>query len=217
MKKTSDKSKAKPTVTSSVRIIGGQFKRRSIAFIDADGLRPTPDRLRETLFNWLLADIYDACVLDSCAGSGVLGFEALSRGAAHCTFIEINNVQSKLLAQSAEQLQIESNDYQIIGGAAEQVLNQKGGFEQPFDIVFIDPPYAQNLWQPILHALINNHLITADTLIYLESDKDLSAQLDDLIDNLNEENKNQNLTRFECLKQTKVGQVVAGLYRLESS
>ncbi|WP_367109070.1 16S rRNA (guanine(966)-N(2))-methyltransferase RsmD [uncultured Psychrobacter sp.] len=217
MKKTSDKSKAKPTVTSSVRIIGGQFKRRSIAFIDADGLRPTPDRLRETLFNWLLADIYDACVLDSCAGSGVLGFEALSRGAAHCTFIEINNVQSKLLAQSAEQLQIESNDYQIIGGAAEQVLNQKGGFEQPFDIVFIDPPYAQNLWQPILSALINNHLITADTLIYLESDKDLSERLDDLTARLNEKVKTQNLTRFECLKQTKVGQVVAGLYRLTSS
>ena len=61
--------------TNQVRIIGGQFKRRSISFIDADGLRPTPDRLRETLFNWLIADIHDAKVLDVCAGSGVLGLK----------------------------------------------------------------------------------------------------------------------------------------------
>ncbi|WP_211660357.1 RsmD family RNA methyltransferase, partial [Pedobacter nototheniae] len=62
-----------------------------MAFIDAEGLRPTPDRLRETLFNWLMADLFEASVLDCCAGSGVLGFEAISRGAAHCTFIEANS------------------------------------------------------------------------------------------------------------------------------
>ena len=86
--KTSHQEKS--SSAGQVRIIGGQFKRRSVSFIDAEGLRPTPDRLRETLFNWLLADIHGAYVLDSCAGSGVLGFEALSRGAAHCTFIEMN-------------------------------------------------------------------------------------------------------------------------------
>ena len=86
--------KAKSAAAGDVRIIGGQFKRRIVSFIEADGLRPTPDRLRETLFNWLLADIHGARVLDSCAGSGVLGFEALSRGAAHTTFIEVNTAQS---------------------------------------------------------------------------------------------------------------------------
>lgn len=63
--------KAKNAVAGDVRIIGGQYKRRIVSFIDAEGLRPTPDRLRETLFNWLIADIHDAKVLDSCAGSGV--------------------------------------------------------------------------------------------------------------------------------------------------
>lgn len=76
--------------SNQVRIIGGQYKRRLISFVDADGLRPTPDRLRETLFNWLLADTLDALVLDVCAGSGVLGIEALSRGAKQAVLIEPN-------------------------------------------------------------------------------------------------------------------------------
>ncbi|WP_350560645.1 16S rRNA (guanine(966)-N(2))-methyltransferase RsmD [Psychrobacter sp. CAL346-MNA-CIBAN-0220] len=218
-------NKTKNTAAGSVRIIGGQFKRRNVAFIDADGLRPTPDRLRETLFNWLLADIHGACVLDSCAGSGVLGFEALSRGAAYCTFIEANHAQSQMLLQSAEQLGIDPSSYRIIYGAAEQVLGQhpsieklfKSPSQQIFDVVFIDPPYAENLWQPILSALIEQTLITAGTLIYLEADKELNEQLDELALSLSSHLATQGLSGFECIKQTKVGQVVAGLYRLASS
>ncbi|MEC5210364.1 16S rRNA (guanine966-N2)-methyltransferase [Psychrobacter sp. PL15] len=221
--------KTKQTAAGNVRIIGGQFKRRSVNFIAADGLRPTPDRLRETLFNWLLADMHGARVLDSCAGSGVLGFEALSRGAAHCSFIETNRAQSQMLLQSAEQLGIATERYQIMQGAAEQLLSQNQGqgqsqaFQQPFDIVFIDPPYADDLWQPILTALINQSLISSDTLIYLEADKDLSPQLAELAMTLvagvagNENLARPACYRFECLKQTRVGQVVAGLYRLSSS
>ena len=230
MKKTSStrqpkkplKAKTKNSAAGDVRIIGGQFKRRSVSFIDAEGLRPTPDRLRETLFNWLIADIHDAQVLDSCAGSGVLGFEALSRGAAHTTFIEINPAQSNMLRQSAEQLRLATNSYQIIQGTAEQVLTQNQTLPHHFDIVFIDPPYAQDLWQPILTALIKRSLITTETLIYLEADKDLTLQLNQLIASLNESSAPQmetiqGIIGFECLKQTKVGQVVAGLYRLSSS
>jgi len=214
--------KSKNAAAGDVRIIGGQFKRRIVSFIDADGLRPTPDRLRETLFNWLLADIHDAYVLDSCAGSGVLGFEALSRGAAHTTFIEINPAQSNMLRQSAEQLRLEASSYQIITGTAEQVLNQEQLTDRPFDIVFIDPPYAQDLWQPILTSLIINASINTETLIYLEADKDLSVQLKQLEASLNEKlGSPSSVIRqpiaFEYLKQTKVGQVVAGLYRLSSS
>ena len=227
MKKTSStrqpkkthKAKTKNSAAGDVRIIGGQFKRRSVSFIDAEGLRPTPDRLRETLFNWLIADIHDAQVLDSCAGSGVLGFEALSRGAAHTTFIEINPAQSNMLCQSAEQLRLSANTYQIIQGTAEQVLTQNQTLPHHFDIVFIDPPYAQDLWQPILTALIKQSLITTETLIYLEADKDLTLQLNQLVVSLNESSAPQmetiqGIIGFECLKQTKVGQVVAGLYRL---
>lgn len=213
---------AKKAAAGDVRIIGGQFKRRVVSFIDADGLRPTPDRLRETLFNWLLADIHGAHVLDSCAGSGVLGFEALSRGAAHTTFIEVNNAQAKMLHQSAEQLRLDETAYQIITGTAEQVLTQEQLTPRPFDIVFIDPPYAQDLWQPILTTLITHDLVDANTLIYLEADKDLATQLQQLEETLNKNpdtlsGTTQQIIRFECLKQTKVGQVVAGLYRLSSS
>ncbi len=207
----------KLTAAGSVRIIGGQFKRRSINFIDADGLRPTPDRLRETLFNWLLADMHSARVLDSCAGSGVLGFEALSRGALHCTFIETNPAQYQMLLQSAEQLSIDDDNYQVFYGDAEQILSQNNCFDYPFDIVFIDPPYAKDLWQPILSALIEQSLVTAETLIYLEADKDLNQQLNELVLSLNSPPTKQVLSGFECVKQTKVGQVVAGLYRLKSS
>lgn len=210
------------SAAGDVRIIGGQFKRRIISFIEADGLRPTPDRLRETLFNWLLADIHGARVLDSCAGSGVLGFEALSRGAAHTTFIEVNTAQSNMLRQSAEQLRLDTAAYTVITGTAEQVLSQNQLIEHPFDIVFIDPPYAQDLWQPILTTLITHDLIDTKTLIYLEADKDLTTQLEQLEEALNSKIDAQPATteqpiHFECLKQTKVGQVVAGLYQLSLS
>ena len=214
--------KAKNAVAGDVRIIGGQYKRRIVSFIDAEGLRPTPDRLRETLFNWLIADIHDAKVLDSCAGSGVLGFEALSRGAAHTTFIEVSSAQVTMLRQSAEQLRLDASNYQIIQGTAEQVLTQNQTIQRHFDIVFIDPPYAQDLWQPILTTLIKQSLINTETLIYLEADKDLTLQLDQLVASINESAEPladiaQSLIRFECLKQTKVGQVVAGLYQLSPS
>ncbi|MGP4789321.1 16S rRNA (guanine(966)-N(2))-methyltransferase RsmD [Psychrobacter sp. 1Y11] len=210
-------SKAQPQAAGCVRIIGGQFKRRNVTFIDGEGLRPTPDRLRETLFNWLLADIHGARVLDSCAGSGVLGFEALSRGAAHCTFIEANPAQAQRLSQNAEQLRLEADSFSIRSGKAENVLTQKQDFTQPFDIIFIDPPYADDLWQPILSTLIEQELLTSETLIYLEADKDLTVQLAQLAETLSDNKDVQSITGFTCLKQSKVGQVVAGLYQLSAS
>lgn len=216
-----NKANSHSKTAGEVRIIGGQFKRRLVTFIDADGLRPTPDRLRETLFNWLLADIYGAQVLDSCAGSGVLGFEALSRGAAYCTFIEMNNAQIKRLEHSAQQLKLTADHYKIIAGAAEQILNQNQMFDEPlsepFNIVFIDPPYAQDLWQPILTALIGRKLIDTTSLIYLEADKDLTNQLNQLTALLKQKSITADFQGFYCLKQTQVGQVVAGLYQLSSS
>lgn len=215
--KSKDRTSKLQQAAGHVRIIGGQFKRRNVTFIDSEGLRPTPDRLRETLFNWLLADIHGARVLDSCAGSGVLGFEALSRGAAHCTFIEANPAQAKRLSQNAEQLRLEADSFIIKSGKAETVLTQKQDVTQPFDIIFIDPPYGDDLWQPILSTLIEQALLTSETLIYLEADKDLTVQLAQLAETLNNNGDLQPLTGFTCLKQSKVGQVVAGLYQLSAS
>lgn len=188
------KSKKSPCTPNQVRIIGGKFKRRTVQFIDADGLRPTPDRLRETLFNWLMADILQATVLDVCAGSGVLAFEALSRGAKHATLIEANNAQAKLLHQTAQTLQLNTTEYTIINGTAEHALTQ---LDTPFDIIFLDPPYAYNLWQSLLTRLLEHSLCHRHTLIYIESDKPLATLIDSLA--------------FDVLKTTKIGQVYAGL------
>lgn len=210
---------SKTAAISDVRIIGGALKRRTVSFIDADGLRPTPDRLRETLFNWLMGDIFEARVLDAFAGSGVLGFEALSRGATNCTFIEANLKQSQQLRFSADNLKIDAARLNIIQGFAEKVLNQRN-LNAPFDIVFIDPPYALNLWQPVLIALIQNHWIDDNTLIYLEADRELAPILTHISEQLNHvlsDQNNASAFEFICQKQVKMGQVTAGLHRLKSA
>ncbi len=122
-----------------------------------------------------------------------------------------------MIQQSAQQLRLDTNHYQILHGMAEKVLTQDGHFQHPFDIVFIDPPYAEDLWKPILTTLIVQDLISVNTLIYLEADKDLDNQLAELATSLQIKLTTQGMSGFECVKQTKVGQVVAGLYRLAPS
>lgn len=183
--------------TNQVRIIGGQFKRRAISFVDADGLRPTPDRLRETLFNWLMADIHDAKALDVCAGSGVLGFEALSRGASHVVMIEPNPTQARTIEDNANILKLTHNQLSIINDTAQTVLPTLG---MPFDVIFIDPPYALDIWHDIIIGIIEHGLYHADTLCYIESDTALDDILSPFCANL--------------FKSTKIGQVHAGLFTL---
>lgn len=185
----------KHTTNASVRIIGGQHKRRLVQFLDIDGLRPTPDRLRETLFNWLTGYLGDANILDMCAGSGVLGFESLSRGAKAVTFIEFHPKQAKQLSITADTLRL-GLQCRILTGDARHILPT---LNTAFDVVFIDPPYALNLWQELLDKLITHQLIHADTLIYIESDKPLS----DII-----------TTPLTIIKDGKMGQVFAYLCQL---
>jgi len=120
-----------------IRIIGGDWRGRKLTVIDADGLRPTPDRIRETLFNWLAADCRGARVLDCFAGSGALGFEALSRGASALVAFEqnpqaVNNLRAQLRRLGSEAAEIVAGD----------TLQLLAGLERKFDIVFIDPPYG---------------------------------------------------------------------------
>ncbi len=189
-KKNNDKK------TNQVRIIGGVHKRRLLSFIDADGLRPTPDRLRETLFNWLMGALTDARVLDVCAGSGVLGFECISRGAGSAVLIEKNPLQAKQLTANAKLLHIDTTT-RIINGDAVAVIET---LSTPFDIIFIDPPYSAMLWQPLMDALQTHQLMHSDTLIYLEADKPIDAVLNE-----------QTLQQFDTVKYTKVGQAHAYL------
>lgn len=192
------KNQSKPI--SQVRIIGGQFKRQMVPFIEAEGLRPSPDRLRETLFNWLQFQLNDATVLDLCAGSGVLGFEALSRGAARVHFIELQSAQARLIAQTADKLDISPTRYEVHAGDALALLATLPC--NPVHIVFIDPPYDADLWQPLLNQLIENSLINVDTLLYIEDKRPLQQTLEGF------------KPSYERVKESKMGQVYASLIKL---
>lgn len=192
------KNPKKPNI-NHVRIIAGDYRRRNVGFIDSDGLRPTPDRVRETLFNWLMNEIVNASVLDCCAGSGVLGFEAISRGAKQVVMIEPNLAQYQQLLATKQSLNIPDNRLQCYQNTAENVLNS---LQQPFDIIFLDPPYQLNLWQTLLELLLQQDLIHQQTLIYIEADQPHEHYLPQI------------QTQFNPIKDKKMGQIYVGLYQM---
>lgn len=155
-----------PKVSAArVRIIGGTWRGRLLSFTETEGLRPTGNRIRETLFNWLMPVLPGARCLDLFAGSGALGFEALSRGAAHCSFCETHNEALTHLRKNAEMLGANAC---ILPQSALNYLNTKA---EPFDIVFIDPPFSAELWQSTLELLEAQHWLRDGAFIYVESPK----------------------------------------------
>ena len=148
-----------------LRIIGGRHRGRRLRFPAGVEIRPTPDRVRETLFNWLQPRIDGAQVLDLFAGSGALGMEALSRGAAHVTFVE----QDRRAAAAIETLAREWNESALSVQCAE-ALGWLGGAAPAtrFGIVFIDPPYDLELLVPALDRLATRDLLVPDARIYVE-------------------------------------------------
>jgi 16S rRNA (guanine966-N2)-methyltransferase len=147
-----------------VRIIGGKWRGTRLAVTDASGLRPTPDRIRETLFNWLAADCRGATVLDCFAGSGVLGLEALSRGARTLVALEQQSRAAAGLRAVAERL--DSTAIEIVVGDA---LRSIDGLQDRFDIVFIDPPYAEpQLRRLAFERLEARGLLNDSARIYFE-------------------------------------------------
>ena len=149
---------------NELRIIGGAWRGRRVKFPDIAAIRPTPDRVRETLFNWLQHDIAGSRCLDLFAGSGALGLEALSRGAGHVVFVDRER-------DVIEQLSSTLNLLRASGGLLEQrdALRFLEGSPQPFDIVFLDPPFDRDLLPGVCNALENRGWLTPNALIYLES------------------------------------------------
>ena len=162
-RETLRKSQAK--TDNRVRIIGGQWRGRKIAFADGEGLRPTGDRIRETLFNWLMPVLPDARCLDVFAGSGVLGFEALSRGAAQCTLLERNAQAVRSLRMAQQQLGAETANIVLADS-----VSWLGSASTGFDIVFIDPPFADSTLSPaaVVASLEQYKLLAEDPWIYVE-------------------------------------------------
>lgn len=149
---------------SRIRIIGGKWRGRKIEVIEAAGLRPTPDRIRETLFNWLSAFCPGAIVLDCFAGSGVLGLEALSRGARGLVALEQQPQALESLRRQAQKL--DATAIEIIGGDALASIAQ---LRQKFDLVFIDPPYARpELRLQMLQQLEAHDCLQPGAQMYLE-------------------------------------------------
>jgi 16S rRNA (guanine(966)-N(2))-methyltransferase RsmD len=152
-----------------VRLIGGRWKRSKLPVLRHAGLRPTPDRVRETLFNWLGQDLSGWRCLDAFAGSGALGFEAASRGAAQVLMLErdaklvasLRAVQQRL---GAEQVRVEAAD-------ALAWMARHGG--APFDLVLIDPPFDAALWDAALAA--GRRVLAPDGWLYLEADRAFDA------------------------------------------
>jgi len=148
-----------------LRIIGGRWRGRRLAFTATEGLRPTPDRVRETLFNWLAPVIRGAHCLDLFAGSGALGLEALSRGATRVDFVDISatvrpEIEGHLATLGATG---EGCCYQR---SAEQFLEDN---RRRYDIVFVDPPFGRQLVAPVCRELDARDALAADALVYVES------------------------------------------------
>ena len=147
-----------------VRIIGGKWRGRKIPVVDIDGLRPTSDRIRETVFNWLAMDCPGARVLDCFAGSGVLGFEAFSRAAKELIMVEKDSIAWRNLRQQAEGF--ECGQVTIILG---DIIESIPGLDSQFDIVFVDPPYAMpQLRNQVLDKLLENRLLIDGAKIFIE-------------------------------------------------
>lgn len=156
----------RPGSTNTLRIIGGKHRGRKLQFPDSRGLRPTGDRVRETLFNWLQNDIHGSVCLDLFAGSGALGFEAVSRGAAHVTMIESAAQVVARLKQNVELLG-EIQTVNIIQAKAEQWLQKN---TEQFDILFLDPPFADDRLGQVLEQLVSYGVLADNALVYVERD-----------------------------------------------
>lgn len=163
--------------SNRLRIIGGAWRGRKLSFPDSLGLRPTPDRVRETLFNWLQPVIRGARCLDLFAGSGALGFEAISRGAAQVMMVEQDAQVIASLRGTVDMLG--TTAVELVHAEALAFIRQARMLEA-FDVVFLDPPFGHHLIEACVEPLTNNGWLANHALIYLETESthdlpDLSA------------------------------------------
>lgn len=181
-----------------LRIIGGQWRSRFLPFPDVDGLRPTTDRVRETVFNWLQPVVPGARVLDLFAGSGALGFEALSRGAQNLTLLEMNAKAASQLKDNVKTLN--TSDAQVVQTDA---LNWLAQCDQQFDLIFLDPPFNKGLLPKCLELIESQNLLSKNAWVYIESEQDL--------------NKLNLPSSWRLHRDKKAGQVRLCLYQNQSS
>lgn len=183
-----------------LRIIGGEWRSRQLPFVEVPGLRPTPDRVRETLFNWLQGKIAGARCLDLFSGSGAIGLEALSRYAGEVVFVEKHARVAQQLQENLALLEANSESRAIIFNKdAIQYLEQA---PDAFDLIFLDPPYRKGLLPKALEIIFALKLLKPDGLIYLEHES--------------EETFDCAAWNLQVLKQSSAGQVCGLLLEVEA-
>jgi len=181
-----------------LRIIGGEWRGRKLNFPEVEGLRPTPDRVRETLFNWLAMYVPGGRCLDLFSGSGALGFEALSRGATHVTLIDNSAVVIRQLRQNIQDLKIQNAEL-ITGSAPDWLEKRSSDLEVQFDVVFIDPPFRQQLAEQCCLLLEQKSMLANNAMIYVETEKERTNPM--VPDN------------WELYREKTAGQVTYRLYK----
>ncbi|MBU1926638.1 MAG: 16S rRNA (guanine(966)-N(2))-methyltransferase RsmD [Gammaproteobacteria bacterium] len=186
-------------LTNALRIVAGQWRGRKIQFIDAEGLRPTPNRVKETLFNWVAPMIQEATILDIFAGSGSLGFESLSRGAKKVIFVEINPKAIKQLKSNCELLRCQDR-IELLHMRAEDYLEKT---QETFDLIFLDPPYHHHLIEPCAEIISRRKLLNPGGYLYIESEYAIETE--------------KLPGQWEIKKQKKAGQVHYQLLRLATT
>ncbi|MBM6550541.1 16S rRNA (guanine(966)-N(2))-methyltransferase RsmD [Marinomonas ostreistagni] len=189
MKKPSNKHSKS---TSKLRIIGGEWRSRQLPIPDIEGLRPTTDRVRETVFNWLNFEVPGARCLDLFCGSGALGLEALSRGAKDCTFVELNKQVAQQIQQNLKTLNAPQG--QVVHSDALSFLQRPS---EAYDLIFLDPPFRKGLLDQVIPAL-DSQWLKSGAHIYIERESE--KELPPLPDN------------WQLLKEKKAGQLTFALY-----
>lgn len=186
------------TGSGRLRLIGGQFRRRLLPVLDHPGLRPTPDRVRETLFNWLVTEIDSRTrVLDLFAGTGALGLEALSRGAGEVHFIEADRQVARQISQNLATLEV---TMPVHHQNADAFLDTRPA--RPFDLVFLDPPFRQVLITDCCQRLDQEGWLAENALIHVETEADLIPLLP---------------SGWHLIRETRAGDSHTRLYRRESA
>jgi len=157
----------KKPLPGRLRIVAGKWRSRLLDIADVPGLRPTSERIRETLFNWLAPTIAGSRCLDLFAGTGALGLEAISRGAAGAVFVEKSHRAAETLERNID----------LVGAASTATVHRTDAFEfmaqngqTPFDIVFLDPPFAADMLDDLCRLLDQGSLLAKGALIYIEED-----------------------------------------------
>lgn len=182
-------------MANAVRIIGGEWRSRQITFDDAPGLRPTPARVRETLFNWLQADIGHSRCLDLFAGSGALGFEAASRGARRVVQVESNPQSCRQLRVNVDRLKASQIEVKQA-----DVLAYLAGCDEAFDLAFLDPPFGQGLIVQTCRLLCGA-VLAPHAKIYIEAERQFAW--------------NEMPSSWHLLKQKTAGDVAYALFQQE--